>query len=374
MKQTFIDREERRMSKRIHNFNAGPAAIPLPVLEQIQEEFLDYKGSGMSVVEVSHRSKWFNEVIEDAVDRTRRLLHLGDDFAVVFLHGGASLQFCMVPMNLIPEGESADYVNTGTWSAKAIKEVQILEKGVNVVASSEDRQFCYIPKDIPYNKDAAYCHITSNNTINGTQWPVFPDIGDVPIVSDMSSDIMSRVFDPRPFGLIYAGAQKNLGPAGATLVIIRKDMFDRVLNGIPTMLKYTTHVENNSLFNTPSCFTIYTIQLTLRWLEETIGGVEKIEAINEQKAKILYDFIDSHHSFYRGTADTDSRSKMNVTFRLPSKELDDGFVNEALREGLGGLKGHRSVGGCRASLYNATGLDAVMALRDFMDYFETKNR
>ena len=362
------------MPERIHNFNAGPAAIPLPVLEQIQEEFLDYKGSGMSILEVSHRSEWFMEVVEDAIARTRRLLHLGEDFSVLFLHGGASFQFCMVPMNLIPEGESADYVNTGNWSAKAIKEAKIQGKGVNVVASSEEREFCHIPKEISFHEEAAYLHLTSNNTIKGTQWPVFPDSRDVPLVCDMSSDIMSRVFDPRPFGLIYAGAQKNLGPAGTTLVIIRRDMLDRVPKGLPTMLKYTTHVEHNSLFNTPSCFAIYTIQLTLRWLEETIGGVEKMEAINEQKAKILYDFIDSHHSFYRGTADADSRSKMNVTFRLPTEELEDRFVSEVLREGLGGLKGHRSVGGCRASLYNATGLDSVRALIDFMDHFERKNR
>ncbi len=323
------------MARRIHNFNAGPAAIPLSVLDQIQKEFLDYKGSGMSILEHSHRSKLFSDVIEDAVARTKRLLHLGEEFSVLFLHGGASLQFCMVPMNLITEGCSADYVNTGGWSTKAINEARILGKEIHVAASSEDRGFCYIPRDISYQKRATYLHITSNNTICGTQWAEFPDTGKIPLVCDMSSDILSRVLDPRPFGLIYAGAQKNIGPAGATLVIIRKDMLERVPSGLPSMLKYTTHVKNNSLFNTPSCFVIYAIQLTLQWLEETVGGVDKMERINKQKAVIIYDFIDSHHSFYRGTADADSRSKMNVTFRLPSEQLEDRFVSEALKEGLG---------------------------------------
>jgi phosphoserine aminotransferase len=361
------------MKERIYNFNPGPAALPLEVLMEIKEEFLNFKGSGMSIVEISHRSSLFNEVLQEAVTRTKRLLKLGENFHVIFLQGGASLQFAMVPMNLIPDGGFADYVNTGTWSQKAIKEAKILGKEINVIASSEDRNFCYIPKEIPYHKDAAYVHITSNNTIKGTQWAKFPDTGDVPLVSDMSSDIMSRRFDPSPFGLIYAGAQKNLGAAGATLVIIRGDMLERVPKNLPTMLKYTTHVEENSLFNTPSCFAIYTIQLTLRWLEEKIGGIEKIEAINNEKARLLYDFLDSHYPFYRPTADRDSRSKMNVTFRLLNEELEDRFVKEAQKEGLGGLKGHRSVGGCRASIYNAVGLDAVNALIDFMEEFERKN-
>jgi len=358
---------------RIYNFNPGPAALPVEVLKQIQEEFLNYRGSGMSIVEISHRSSLFNQVIEEAVTRTKRLLKLEENFHVIFLQGGASLQFAMVPMNLIPEGKGADYVNTGTWSTKAIKEAKALGKEIHVIASSEDRGFCYIPREIPYNKDAAYVHITSNNTIKGTQWAKFPNTGVVPIVSDMSSDIMSRTFDPRPFGLIYAGAQKNLGAAGATLVIVRGDMLERVPRGLPTILKYTTHVEENSLFNTPSCFAIYTIQLTLRWLEQTIGGIEKMEAINNEKARLIYDFLDAHHPFYRATADRESRSKMNVTFRLVNEDLEERFLKEAQKQGLGGLKGHRSVGGCRASIYNATGLDAVNALIDFMEEFERKN-
>jgi phosphoserine aminotransferase len=360
------------MKGRIHNFNAGPAALPLPVLEEIREEFLNFKGSGMSVTEVSHRSKWFDDVIEDAVVRVKRLLGLGDDFHVLFLQGGASMQFCMVPMNLLPKDVSADYVDTGTWSTKAIKEAKIQGRTVNVVASSEDKGFSYIPKDIVFSAGAAYVHITSNNTIKGTQWASFPDTKGVPLICDMSSDIMSRPFDPSPFGLIYAGAQKNLGPAGATLVIIRKDMLERVPNDLPTMLKYTTFAEKNSMFNTPPCFAIYAIQLVLKWLEETIGGLEKMEALNRQKADLLYKAIDGM-DFYAGTAEKDSRSLMNVTFRLPSEDLEKQFVQDAVAAGLGGLKGHRSVGGCRASIYNSMPMEGIQALVAFMEAFARKN-
>ena len=360
------------MKGRIHNFNAGPAVLPLPVLEEIQAELIDFKGSGMSITEVSHRSKWFEEVIEDAAVRIRRLLKLDKSFHVLYLQGGASLQFCMIPMNLLPEGHSADYVNTGTWATKAIKEARIQGKAVKVVASSEDKNFSYIPKGISFSSDAAYAHITSNNTIKGTQWVSFPDIDGVPLICDMSSDIMSRSIDVSPFGLIYAGAQKNLGPAGATLVIIREDMLERVPKELPTMLKYTTFVDHNSMFNTPPCFAVYTIQLVLKWLEETIGGLEKMEEVNREKAGLLYRAIDESE-FYRGTAEKESRSVMNVTFRLPGEDLEKEFVQQALEHGLGGLKGHRSVGGCRASIYNASTLEAVKALVDFMDEFARKN-
>jgi phosphoserine aminotransferase len=360
------------MKDRIYNFNAGPAALPLPVLEEIQGEFLNFRGSGMSITEVSHRSKWFDEVIEDAVTRVRRLMKLPEGFHVVFLQGGASLQFCMIPMNLLPEGRSADYVDTGTWATKAIKEAQIQGKTVKVVASSEDKKFSYIPKNIAFSKDAAYVHFTSNNTIKGTQWASFPDTGGSPLISDMSSDIMSKPFDPIPFGLIYAGAQKNLGPAGATLVIIRQDMLERVPDNLPTMLKYTTFVEKNSMFNTPPCFAIYTIQLVLKWLEETIGGLHNMEKLNQQKAALLYQAIDKT-GFYAGTAEKESRSLMNVTFRLPTEDLEKVFVQKALENGMGGLKGHRSVGGCRASIYNATPLEAVKALVDFMEEFASRH-
>ena len=357
---------------RIYNFNPGPAALPLPVLEEIQSEFLNFAGSGMSVTEISHRSKWFDAVMNDAVARTQRLLNLDDTYRVLFLQGGASLQFCMAPMNLIPEGKSVDYVNTGTWSTKAIKEARIQGKTVNVAASSEDNNFSYIPSDISFTGDAAYVHITSNNTIKGTQWAEFPNTGTVPLVSDMSSDIMSRPFDAKPFGLIYAGAQKNIGPSGVCMVIIRDDMLERSPANIPTMLKYTTHADKNSMFNTPPCFAVYTVQLVLKWLEDTVGGLEKMADINNKKADLLYGLFDTSE-FYHGTAEKAGRSKMNVTFRLPTEELEQQFIKEAADNDLGGLKGHRSVGGCRASIYNAVTLETVEALVDFMKTFEKKN-
>jgi phosphoserine aminotransferase len=358
--------------KRIYNFNAGPAALPQTVLEEIQSKFLDFDGSGMSITEVSHRSKWFDEVITDAVSRIKRLLNLDEKYEVLFLQGGASLQFCMLPMNFLANGRTADYVNTGTWSTKAIKEAHIQNKPIKVVASSEDRNFAYIPKDIVFSADATYAHITSNNTIKGTQWAEFPDTGGVPLVADMSSDIFCRPFDASRFGLFYAGAQKNMGPAGVCLVVVRKDLLDLVPDDLPTMLKYTTYSAKNSMFNTPPCFAIYTVQLVLKWLEEQIGGLEKMAVINEQKAELLYGTIDNS-DFYHGTADEDSRSVMNVTFRLPNEDLEQKFVVDALSNDLGGLKGHRSVGGCRASIYNPTPMTAVEALVDFMTTFEKQN-
>ncbi len=357
--------------KRIYNFNAGPAALPLPVLEEIQASFLDFKGSGMSITEVSHRSKWFDDVINDAVERVKRLLKLDDRYKVLFLQGGASMQFCMIPMNLLAQG-TADYVNTGTWSTKAIKEAQIQGKEISVVASSEDKDFSYIPENIAFNSDAVFAHITSNNTIKGTQWAEFPDTGGVPLISDMSSDIFCRPFDVNRFGLIYAGAQKNMGPAGVCMVVIRDDMLERVPKDVPSMLKYTTYAEKNSMYNTPPCFAIYTVQLVLKWLEETIGGLEKMAEINRQKADMLYGFIDNSE-FYRGTAAPGSRSLMNVTFRCPTEDLEKKFIAEALENDLGGLKGHRSVGGCRASIYNPTPIAAIEALVDFMKNFASKN-
>jgi phosphoserine aminotransferase len=357
---------------RIFNFNAGPAALPQLVLEEIQASLLDFHGSGMSITEISHRSKWFDDVINDAVLRVRRLLDLNDSYKVLFLQGGASLQFCMIPMNFLAQGRSADYVNTGTWSTKAIKEARILGKTINVAASSEDRNFAYIPKNIEFTPGATYAHITSNNTIKGTQWAEFPDTGGVPLIADMSSDIFSRRFDAGRFGLIYAGAQKNMGPAGVCLVVVRNDFLDLVPDNLPTMLKYTTHAEKNSMFNTPPCFAVYTVQLVLKWLEETIGGLDAMAALNQRKAELLYGLIDNG-DFYRGTADKDSRSLMNVTFRLPSEELEKKFVAEATAHKLGGLKGHRSVGGCRASIYNPTPLSGVEALVDFMKTFEKQN-
>jgi phosphoserine aminotransferase len=358
---------------RIHSFNPGPAAMPLPVLEEIREAFLNYKGSGMSIVEMSHRSKEFESVIGDAAQRTKRLLNLDDRFHVLFMQGGASLQFAMIPMNFLADGRSADYVNTGTWSTNAIKEARILNKPIQVVASSEDKQFTYIPGAIAFNRNAVYAHITSNNTIRGTQWSRFPDTAGVPIIADMSSDFMSRPFDVRPFGLIYAGAQKNIGPAGVTLVIVRDDLLKLVPENLPVMLKYTTFSAKNSLYNTPPCFAIYAVHLMLKWIEETVGGLEKMAAVNRTKADRLYGCIDASGGFYRGTAEPASRSQMNATFRLANEDLEKRFLEEALKSGLGGLKGHRSVGGCRASLYNAVSMEAVDALVEFMSAFAKRN-
>ena len=324
------------------------------------------------MTDLGNRSKEFDAIMDDTIARIRRLLNLGDNFDVLFCQGGASLQFCMVPMNFLAKGNSADYVDTGTWSTKAIKEAQIQGKPIKVVASSEDRNYCYIPQNIPFNDDAVYVHITSNNTIKGTQWADFPDTKGVPIICDMSSDIMSRTLDVKKFGLIYAGAQKNVGPAGVCLLIIRNDMLDLVPDTVPTMLRYTTYAAKNSLYNTPPCFAVYTVDLVLKWLEETIGGLDRMAALNRKKAQMLYNLIDTSE-FYRATAEADSRSLMNVTFRLPNENLEKEFVRQALENRIGGLKGHRSVGGCRASIYNAVPIEAVESLVDFMNTFEKVN-
>ncbi len=358
--------------KRIFNFNAGPSALPKEVLEEIQTSFLNFNDSGMSVIELSHRSKWFDDVINDAISRTKRILNLPSNYHVLFMQGGASLQFALIPMNFLTSDRHADYVNTGTWSTKAIKEAEIQKKNVKVIASSEDKNFSYIPKKIAISENATFVHITSNNTIKGTQWQLFPDTNNVPIISDMSSDIFSRSLDIQKFGLIYAGAQKNMGPAGVCMVIIRDDLLSLVPDTLPSMMKYTTYSAKNSMYNTPPCFGIYTTQLVLKWIEESIGGLDKMEALNQQKADKIYQFLDNS-SFYSATADKDSRSKMNVTFRLPSETLEQKFIAEASQNELGGLKGHRSVGGCRASIYNAATLEAVTTLVDFMKTFEKDN-
>ena len=360
------------MHERIYNFNAGPAALPLAVLEEIQTTFLNFNGSGMSITEVSHRSPWFEAVIQDAVARTRRLMGLDQRFKVLFLQGGASMQFAMVPMNFARADQTVDYINTGTWSTKAIKEAVIQGRTVHVAASSEDRNFSYIPRVHNLTSDAAYVHLTSNNTIKGTQWAAFPETDGIPLVADMSSDIMSRPLDVAPFGMIYAGAQKNIGPSGVCMVIVREDLLARIPAGLPTMLDYTTYATKNSMYNTPPCFAIYVVQRVLKWLEETIGGLEAMDALNRRKAALLYDLLDQGE-FYRGTAVADSRSLMNVTFRLPSETLEQKFVAEALDNGLGGLKGHRSVGGCRASIYNATPIEAIETLVDFMQTFARRH-
>jgi phosphoserine aminotransferase len=359
-------------ANRIYNFNPGPAALPLSVLEEIQQNFLDFSGSGMSVTEISHRSKHFDDVINDAVARTKRLLGLDDSFHVLFLQGGASMQFAMIPMNFLAGNRSADYVDTGTWSSKAAKEARIQGKAINVVASSADKNYSYIPRDIKFNADAVFVHITSNNTIKGTGWAELPDTKGVPIICDMSSDIMSKPMDAQKFGMFYAGAQKNVGPAGVCLVVIRQDMLDLVPDSVPTMLRYDTYAAKNSLYNTPPCFAIYVLDLVLKWLEDTVGGLHKMAALNQKKAALLYEFMDAG-GFYRATAEADSRSLMNITFRLPNEDLEQQFVQQTQQQGLAGLKGHRSVGGCRASLYNAVSQEAVEVLVDFMKTFETEN-
>ena len=360
------------MEKRVHNFNPGPAALPLPVLKEIKEDFLSFRGSGMSIVEISHRSPLFDEVLNDVIDRTKRLLDLDDSYHVLFIQGGASMQFCMIPMNLALPGSPVNYINTSTWSTKAIKEAQIQGKDVRVIATSEEKDFSYLPYDYTVDKQASYLHFTSNNTIKGTQWQQFPDRECVPLISDMSSDFMSRPIDVKPFGLIYAGAQKNIGPSGIAMVIIREDMLERVPDSLPTMLKYTTYKDNKSLFNTPPTFAIYVIDLVLKWLEETIGGLKEVEKINKEKASLIYEVIDNS-KIYQGIADVKSRSLMNVTFRLPDKKLEGRFLAEATENGLIGLKGHRSVGGCRASLYNAVTIDSIKKLVNFMREFEKKS-
>ena len=364
-------REDLIMEKRVQNFNAGPSALPLPVLREVQEHLLNFQGSGMSITEISHRSSLFEEVINDVIDRTRRLLKLNDDYHVLFIQGGASLQFCMIPMNLALPGRPVSYINTGVWSTKAIKEAQIQGKDVRVIATSEDKDFSYLPNDYTGDKQASYLHFTSNNTIKGTQWQKFPDWEGVPLISDMSSDFMSRPIDVRPFGLIYAGAQKNLGPPGVAMVIIREDMLERVPDNLPTMLKYTTFRDNKSLFNTPPTFNIYVMGLVLRWLEKTIGGLKEIGKINKEKASLIYEVMDNSE-IYQGIADVKSRSMMNVTFRLNDEELEKRFIAEARENGLSGLKGHRSSGGCRASLYNPVTIDSVKSLATFMREFEEK--
>ena len=359
------------MKERIYNFNAGPAALPQSVLEEVRDDLLNYKGEGLSVMEMSHRSKTFDGIIKDAEQLMKEVMQIPDGYKVLFMQGGATLQFAAVPMNLLKDGQSADYINTGAWSKKAIAEAKKLGKQVNVIATSEDENFSYIPDSFTMTPEAAYLHITSNNTIFGTQFYTYPDTGNVPLIADMSSDINCRRMDVGKFALIYAGAQKNMGPSGVTIVILREDLLERSPDNIPTMTSYKIIGGKDSLYNTPPTFGIYIIKLVLEWIKKT-GGLEKLEAVNQQKAKLLYDMIDKS-DFYNGTVRPDSRSIMNVTFRLPSEDLEKRFVAEALENGMLGLKGHRSVGGIRASIYNAVPLKAVENLVQFMEEFEKKN-
>ncbi len=355
---------------RIYNFSAGPATLPLEVLEEAQQELLDFKGTGMSIMEHSHRGKAYMAVHEEALANTRELLSLGEDYAVLFLQGGASLQFTMLPMNLLGAGQTADYTNSGSWAAKAIKEAKLLGN-VNIAADCGKEIPTRVPTEaeLKLTPGAAYVHITSNETISGAQWKTFPKT-EAPLVADMSSDILSRPFDANQFGLIYAGAQKNLAPAGMALVIVRKDLAERVPPTVPTMLKYSTHIENDSMYNTCPCFTIYMYMLVTRWIKKM--GLETLYARNVDKAARLYAAIDAGN-FYKGTAVPECRSDMNVTWRLPSEELEATFIKEASAAGFSGLKGHRSVGGVRASIYNAFPVEGVDSLVSFMKEFEARH-
>ena len=360
------------MTERIFNFSAGPAVLPVPVLEEAQRDMVSLPGVGMSVMEISHRSKTFDEIIGRTEASLRDLLKIPNNYHILFLQGGASLQFSMVPMNFLRADGTADYVLTGSWGKKALKEAKKVG-AVNVAATMADGGFTRVPSgdEMSLSPHAAYVHITSNETIEGVQWKREPDTGDVPIVADASSDILSREIDVTKYGIIYAGAQKNMGPSGVTLVILRDDLLQRLPENLPTMLDYRVHVENKSLYNTPNTWGIYIMGLVCKWLQEQ-GGIAGMERQNEEKARLLYDAIDAT-DFYRGHADVDCRSTMNVTFRLPSEELDKKFVSEATAQGLDGLKGHRSVGGIRASIYNAFPRTGVEALVSFMNDFERRN-
>jgi len=359
---------------RVFNFSAGPAVLPVPVLEQIQAELVALPGLGMSILEISHRSKTFEGILARADADIRALANVPSNYKVLFLQGGASLQFSMVPMNLLGAGQTADYIDCGSWAEKALKEAKKVGT-VNVAASTKGETYSRLPKqsELKLTPGAAYVHMTSNNTIEGTEYNTLPEVGDVPLVSDNSSDMFSGPIDVAKHGLIYAGAQKNIGPAGVTLVIIREDLVARSAGNksLPTMLNYSVHAENTSLYNTPPAFGVYAVGLVIKWLLD-LGGLPAIADINKRKAGKLYAEID-RSGFYRGTANKDDRSLMNVTFRLANEELESTFVKEATAAGLDGLKGHRSVGGMRASIYNAFPEAGIDALVSFMQEFERKN-
>jgi phosphoserine aminotransferase len=357
---------------RVYNFSAGPAALPEPVLRRAGEEILDWHGSGMSVMEMSHRGKEFTSIIEQAEADLRELMAIPDNYKVLFLQGGASSQFAMAPLNLLGSKTGADYVNTGSWSKKAIAEAKRYCQ-VNVSASSADDNFTWIPKQdqLSLDPDAAYCHITTNNTIFGTEFHYTPDTGDVPLVADMSSDILSRPIDVSKFGVIYAGAQKNIGPSGVTIAIVREDLIGNALEWTPTMFDYKTHADAGSLYNTPPTYGIYIAGLVFQHLKE-LGGLSAMETINKRKADKLYAAIDGS-DFYQNPAAVEDRSRMNVPFTLAKPDLDKTFLAEAEERGLVALKGHRSVGGMRASIYNAMPEEGVDALISFMEEFESRN-
>ena len=359
--------------ERIYNYSAGPSMLPLAVLEKAQKEMVNYANSGMSVMEISHRSGLFTEIITQAEQLLRKLMNIPENYKVLFLQGGASQQFAMVPLNLLTKSGKADYINTGSWSKKAIKEAKKYGE-ISVIASSEDANYSYIPAFDPnmIDPEADYIHITTNNTIEGTAYSEIPDTGGIPLVADMSSNILSVEMDVSKFGLIYAGAQKNIGPAGLTVVIIREDLIGNAKDICPTMLDYKTHSENDSLYNTPPTYGIYMAKLVFEWLDE-LGGLKEMERINREKAGILYDFLEES-SMFTSPVQKESRSIMNIPFISPSDELDAEFVKKAKSAGLETLKGHRSVGGMRASIYNGMPVEGVKALVQFMKEFENEHQ
>ena len=357
---------------RVYNFSAGPSMLPLEVLETAAKEMLEYGTSGQSVMEMSHRSKDYDAIIKTAEADLREVMNIPENYEVLFLQGGASTQFAMIPMNLMNKNKKADFVVTGQWANKAYKEAARYGEA-KVIASSADKTYSYIPKldKADFTPDADYFHICMNNTIYGTKWNELPDTGDVPLVADISSCILSEPIDVTKFGLLYAGAQQNVAPAGLTIVIVRKDLLGNAMDITPTMLNYVTHAENDSMFNTPPCYTIYVAGLTLKWIKK-LGGLEKMAEINKKKAAILYDFLDNSKLF-KGTVVKEDRSLMNVPFVTGNDELDAKFVKEAAAAGFVNLKGHRSVGGMRASIYNAMPIEGVEKLVEFMAKFEKEN-
>ena len=360
--------------ERIYNFSAGPAVLPLEVLKEVQNELLDFQETGMSILEMSHRSPSYEKVNAEAEADIKELLGLGDDYCVLFLGGGGSLQFSMIAMNFLTPGKKGGYVITSTFSDKAMKEAQKVGE-TSILFSSKENKYNRVPRpeELAYSDDLAYVHITGNNTIEGTEFMDYPETGKIPLIADLSSDILSRPIDASKFALIYAGAQKNIGPGGVVVVIARKSFLAGRDESLPTMLNYEVHMENNSLYNTPPVFGVYIVGKVAKWLKAQ-GGLEVMAKRNEEKAKLVYDVIDSHQDFFRGYADKDCRSLMNVTFGLPTKELEIKFATEAKAIGLDGLKGHRSVGGLRASIYNAMPKAGCEKLAEFMEAFYIKNK
>ncbi len=361
------------MTKRVFNFSAGPGVLPLDVLKEAQEDFLSYKGHGLNVMEMSHRSKVYDDIFNSAKEDLRKLLDINDNYEILFLQGGATLQFSMVALNLMTKNKKADYILTGGWSKKAVKEAKRVG-AVNVAGTSEEANFNFIPKqeDLKLDPEADYVHFTSNNTLYGTAWKTEPEVGNVPLVCDTSSDMLSRKIDVNKYALIYAGAQKNMGPAGTALVIIRKDMLERSSDELHTYLNYQVHVNGKSMYNTPATYTVYMMGLVYKWLLNN-GGLDAMYKKNVEKANLLYDAIDNSNGFYKGHAKVEDRSLMNVCFNLETPELEKEFVEGSIEKGMLNLKGHRSVGGIRASIYNAFPTEGVEALVEYMNEFKNKH-